>query len=1213
MFGDLFEEEEDFSFLLNSPDGKGRKIISKDAEIPEPRGSTRLSGLKNQGGTCYLNSLLQTLLFTPEFREALFSLGPKDLGSLEEKDDPDSKVRIIPLQLQRLFAQLLLLDQQAASTTELTSSFGWNSNEETGQHDVQELNRILFSALESSLEGTSGHNLIQDLYHGTAVNRIKCHECGYVSERQEDFLDLTVAVRNMCSLEESLCNMYVEEEIFEGDNLYRCGACTKLVPAAKSTKLRKLPPFLTVSLLRFNFDFTKCERYKETSRYTFPTRLNIRPFCEQQQLEDLAYAYELFSVIIHKGGCYGGHYHVYIWDVDELGNWDCQEKVKKSVAQDDVDDHESPAVILASVIAEAGANKMVSIDQLGQKLLEHTGTSWNKMYRKQHGGIRKFLQSHPHIFHLTSDGSSVGLAQSDKRATDVLVFDQNTTENLHTPERSVSHWFDFNDSSVQPILEKDIEKQFQGKESAYMLFYRKSHLQRPKEAIGNAWFGVPDYLRQEMDHANKELQQKRVESDTEINRLELHLHLSSCYRFDNGALHPTVSRNDSILEITVDRRGTVGDMKQTIFKLIDKSLEGQVLSIAKTLPAGLHLFHNLNDDKINLISTGIKDREDIFVWDGKKVGGVLVQTGADCAPLLLTILQQTPNNGPAYRESQFVFPANSRLCDVQEKLTGVSTQEPLLCLKSTESSGGWSVCTLKDMNKTLKMLGVKDGSCLLLLNAHKAGEIIFASENGLNPNFLQVQDWCRPQDKQETVQISVTPNTIVSNIRIKAVEKLQLQQFEDDACLRPLHKNGKLLPPVPENITVQEAEIKTGNVLALCRGRSPQISELFLYFIPGTDLENGQEQDIILEETLTVKESLELMLQKADLPAETGWHLRKMDWCYEAGDAITDEESTLKELNIRSGDIFVITEGRLPPKGFLKLPVWLYCPHGQQDDINQIASHLAALHVLPCGEDALKDGPDSNFCFVGHIELSGENSLQDLKIQIMTLPFLEALGIPSPEFLRIWTLENKHLGKILRSPNLQISDYNLGIRTVLCVETLQSEERLGPQDLLLRVQLAVPGECRYFPPVDIVWDVSHGCTGHALRQRIANHCSLPVDKVEIAKHFPDKHEWLQISSWTQQVSKKRKKKKAENLQGAPYHLKDGDTIGVKNLFLDNRTDFASEDDYIAKEKRRQDINGKLNSDQNEHLNNEKNVCKEKDRPRPRKTESALSIRVGVFR
>lgn len=42
----------------------------------------------------------------------------------------------------------------------------------------------------------------------------------------------------------------------------------------------------------------------------------------QTEDEDSEYSYELFSVIIHKGGCYGGHYHVYIKDMDHLGLWE---------------------------------------------------------------------------------------------------------------------------------------------------------------------------------------------------------------------------------------------------------------------------------------------------------------------------------------------------------------------------------------------------------------------------------------------------------------------------------------------------------------------------------------------------------------------------------------------------------------------------------------------------------------------------------------------------------------------------------------------------------------------------------------------------------------------------------------------------------------------------------------------------------------------------
>jgi ubiquitin C-terminal hydrolase len=42
-----------------------KSIIEKPLS---PRNETNLCGLQNQGATCYLNALIQTLLFTTEFR-----------------------------------------------------------------------------------------------------------------------------------------------------------------------------------------------------------------------------------------------------------------------------------------------------------------------------------------------------------------------------------------------------------------------------------------------------------------------------------------------------------------------------------------------------------------------------------------------------------------------------------------------------------------------------------------------------------------------------------------------------------------------------------------------------------------------------------------------------------------------------------------------------------------------------------------------------------------------------------------------------------------------------------------------------------------------------------------------------------------------------------------------------------------------------------------
>lgn len=108
-----------------------------------------------------------------------------------------------------------------------------------------------------------------------------------------------------------------------------------------------------------------------------------------------------------------------------------------------------------------------------------------------------------------------------------------------------------------------------------------------------------------------------------------------------------------------------------------------------------------------------------------QVGGVPVHSGPDCTPVLLTIMRprkdQNKDSSEKYSESQKVFPLNFNLRDVQEKLAGSPSLESLLCSPSTENSEGWSVFALEDMDKTLNMLGLKDGSSLLLLESHDEG------------------------------------------------------------------------------------------------------------------------------------------------------------------------------------------------------------------------------------------------------------------------------------------------------------------------------------------------------------------------------------------------------------------------------------------------------------------------------------------------------------
>jgi ubiquitin carboxyl-terminal hydrolase 7 len=211
---------------------------------------TGFVGVKNQGATCYMNSLLQTWYHITFLRKAVYKM------PIEENESPTES---IPLALQRVF-YALQTENNAIDTKELTKSFGWDTIDSFLQHDVQELARVLSDNLEKKMDKTPSKGIMKYLFEGVIKNYIKCINVNYESSRNETFYDLQLNVKGCKNVYDSFKD-YIAEETLEGDNQYHAEGFGKQ-DAKKGCIFIKFPPVLTLHLKRFEYDVMRDAMYK---------------------------------------------------------------------------------------------------------------------------------------------------------------------------------------------------------------------------------------------------------------------------------------------------------------------------------------------------------------------------------------------------------------------------------------------------------------------------------------------------------------------------------------------------------------------------------------------------------------------------------------------------------------------------------------------------------------------------------------------------------------------------------------------------------------------------------------------------------------------------------------------------------------------------------------------------------------------------------------
>ena len=284
-------------------------LVSKSFNNISKLDDGQYNGIKNEGATCYMNSMLQTLYSIYPFKKVVFQIPT-------EKDDYSS----IVLSLQRLFFDLIT-NHSPVSARNLINSFGWTREQIQIQHDVQEFNQLLIEVMENKIKGSSFEGSFNKMFTGKYNNYIQCLNVDYHSEIAETFNEIQLTVKGYKNIYESF-DSYAAEEILDNEDKYYTEKYGKQ-KAKKGIKFLSFPPVLFLQLKRFEYNSKKDIMVKINDYFEYYDEIELSkyldPSAEKFSKEDNTYV--LHSVIVHQGNANSGHYYAYIKQSKNNKDW----------------------------------------------------------------------------------------------------------------------------------------------------------------------------------------------------------------------------------------------------------------------------------------------------------------------------------------------------------------------------------------------------------------------------------------------------------------------------------------------------------------------------------------------------------------------------------------------------------------------------------------------------------------------------------------------------------------------------------------------------------------------------------------------------------------------------------------------------------------------------------------------------------------------------
>ncbi|XP_055867216.1 ubiquitin carboxyl-terminal hydrolase 8-like isoform X1 [Biomphalaria glabrata] len=291
-----------------------------------------LTGLKNLGNTCYMNSTIQCLNNTsPLIRYFLddsylydinressqgmqgevvdeFAVVVKALWSGDYRSITPRDLKNTISKYYSAFAGFQQQDSQEFLTF-LLDGLHEGLNEVRNAPEIPEQNNEQLNDFDAAHLAWKHHKLLNksiivELFQGQLKSTLMCRTCGKKSVTFQVFMSLSLPIpaSSRCSLMDCL-KEFLKPEILTGSSKWKCPSCRVEREAEKKIDLWKLPPILLIGLNRFYVDGMW---QKKTTFVDFP--VNDHDFSQVVIGPPTRQRYNLYGVSNHFGTMEGGHY-----------------------------------------------------------------------------------------------------------------------------------------------------------------------------------------------------------------------------------------------------------------------------------------------------------------------------------------------------------------------------------------------------------------------------------------------------------------------------------------------------------------------------------------------------------------------------------------------------------------------------------------------------------------------------------------------------------------------------------------------------------------------------------------------------------------------------------------------------------------------------------------------------------------------------------------